>query len=130
MMPSRGTDAEPAGETAAGSGKHQSVGDVAILSRPRRPFGGYLTDELDLREALYRWFIRQPDLHFPDETRALFRVWLDDIAEERRFGAQYNIAAPGPAYNCQTTSLRISRSLSISDRLPTMTSALPSAGGR
>lgn len=90
--------AEPAAGNGRDSGQYRKTGDAASITRPKRPFGCYLDDELARAEAVYTWFTQQPDLDFPEETRALFRLWLDDITEEWRFRARHSISAPGPAY--------------------------------
>ncbi len=53
--------------------------------------------ELSDMEARYRWLYRQPDLDHADNTRALFRIWLEDIAAEWRRRERHNLQAPAPS---------------------------------
>ncbi|CCF85054.1 CHC2 zinc finger domain-containing protein [Nitrolancea hollandica] len=92
------TGANPAVASDGASGRHQDIGDAANCTRPRRPFGCHLPDELRRAEWLYRYLKAQSDLEHADETRAVFDVWLADIAEERRFRVRHDLTMPGPAY--------------------------------
>ena len=90
-------DAEPA--AGNGGGRRELSGTEHPPSTARqRPFGDYLPDELRRKECLYRWFLQQPDLSFPEETKAILNLWLEEIAEEWAFRERHNISAPGPSY--------------------------------
>jgi hypothetical protein len=54
--------------------------------------------ELSDLEARLRWLYRQPDLAYPDETRALLQLWLGDIEAEWKRRERYNLTAPAPDY--------------------------------
>jgi CHC2 zinc finger len=88
----RGDTSQSPGLGSGAAARSTSGVDAPMITQT--PFGPELSD----LEARLRWLYRQPDLAYPDETRALLRLWLEDIAAERKRRERYNLTALAPAY--------------------------------
>jgi len=63
-------------------------------------------EDLTDLEARYRWLAQQPDLDYERDTRALLRLWLDDIAAEWRRRERLGLKGPMPDYGIPKDLIR------------------------